>query len=108
VGSASARWLRLVRGLGLDLYQVHWYDRHDRRAPLATPVSALGLDRPAILGEFPTRGSAHAPEQILAIAARAGYAGALAWSALATDEATDGPAASRALTRFLTTETGYP
>ena len=102
VGSASARWLPLVGGLGLDLYQVHWYDHLDRRAPLATPVAAFGLDRPVILGEFPTQRSAHPPEAIFALAARCGYAGALAWSALATDEATDGPATTRALAHVQT------
>ncbi|HEX6211555.1 MAG TPA: hypothetical protein VF136_12305, partial [Methylomirabilota bacterium] len=54
VGSASARWLGLVRGLGLDFYQVHWYEPLERRAPLARPVRALGCDRPVLLGEFPT------------------------------------------------------
>ena len=57
VGSASTSTLALVRGLGLDVYQAHWYDRLDRRSPLDRPVGTLGLDRPLILGEFPTRGS---------------------------------------------------
>ena len=37
VGLASSRGLGLVTGLGLDVYQVHWYDRRERRAPLDTP-----------------------------------------------------------------------
>jgi hypothetical protein len=90
VGSASARTLPLVEGLGLDLYQIHWYDRLARKAPLDRPVASLGLDRPVILGEFPTRGSRLAPSEILDVARRAGFAGALAWSALADDEASDG------------------
>jgi hypothetical protein len=57
VGSASTRSLSLVRDLGLDVYQAHWYDRLNRHAPLDLPVPAHGLDRPLILGEFPTRGS---------------------------------------------------
>ena len=92
VGSASARTLRLVQGLGLDVYQAHWYDHLDLRAPLAGPVSDLGLDRPVILGEFPTRGSSRSPAEIVRSAREAGYAGALAWSALADDEASDGRA----------------
>jgi len=94
VGLGSARHLPLVRGLGLDLYQVHWYDINDRMAPLATPVAAFGLDAPVILGEFPTRHSRRSPSAILAAARRAGYAGALAWSLLAADEFTDADACS--------------
>lgn len=88
VGSASARWLGLVRGLGLDLYQVHWYEPLERRAPLARPVAALACDRPVLLGEFPTAGSTRAPEAIVAAARNAGYAGAFFWSVLADDQAT--------------------
>jgi len=89
VGSASARTLSLVKGLGLDVYQAHWYDRLAKRAPLDRPAAELGLDRPIILGEFPTRGSRRSPAEIVEIARQAGYAGALAWSALADDEASD-------------------
>jgi hypothetical protein len=96
-GSASACSLRLVEGLGLDVYQVHWYDHLDPRAPLAAPVADLGLDRAVILGEFPTRGSQRSPEDIVRTAREAGYAGALAWSALAGDEASDAGAMARSL-----------
>jgi hypothetical protein len=89
VGLASLRGLGLVRSAGLDLYQVHWYDALQRRAPLETPVDSLGLDRPVLLGEFPTRGSRRAPSDIVAAARRAGYTGALAWSVLAEDRASD-------------------
>jgi hypothetical protein len=85
VGSASARWMDLVRGLGLDVYQPHWYDHLDSRAPLATPLSRLALDRPAWLGEFPTRAGRHSASEICDVARRAGYAGAFAWSLLAKD-----------------------
>lgn len=88
VGSASARWLDLVRGLDLDLYQVHWYEPLEARAPLARPVRALGCDRPVLLGEFPTAGTTRAPEAIVATARDAGYAGAFFWSVLADDGAT--------------------
>ena len=97
VGSASARTLHLVQGLGLDLYQVHWYDHLDLRAPLDRPVSALGLDRPLLLGEFPTRGSRRTPAEIVRSARDAGYAGALAWSSLADDDASDGSALAAGL-----------
>jgi len=96
VGLASARGLPLVRGLGLDLYQVHWYDPIEARCPLETPVARFDLDAQVILGEFPTRGSARATQEIVEAARRGGYAGALAWSALAGDAASD-PAACDAL-----------
>ena len=89
VGSACAAWLGLVRDLDLDLYQPHWYDRLERLAPFGTPVAAMGLDRPVVLGEFPTRGSARDIPTLLDAARRAGYAGAFAWSALAEDSASD-------------------
>ena len=89
VGLASLGGLGLVREAKLDLYQVHWYDALQRRAPLDTPVASLGLDRPLVLGEFPTRGSRRTPSEIVASARRAGYAGALAWSVLAQDRASD-------------------
>jgi hypothetical protein len=97
VGSASASSLDLVCGLGIDLYQVHWYDRYEMRSPLSQPVSDLALDRPVLLGEFPTRGSACPPDEILTAARKAGYAGALGWSVLSDDEATDRPALLQAL-----------
>lgn len=97
VGLGNARHLPLVLGLGLDAYQVHWYDVNDWMAPLATPVATFGLDAPVILGEFPTRGSRRSPAAIARAARRAGYAGALAWSLLADDPFTD----ARACAAFL-------
>ncbi len=84
VGLASWRGLKLVKGLGLDVYQVHWYDRRERRAPLDAPIAET-LDRPIWLGEFPTAGSERTVHEILDTARRAGYAGALGWSAEAGD-----------------------
>ncbi len=103
VGSASTRTLSLVQGLDLDLYQAHWYDHLDRRAPLDRPISTLGLDRPVILGEFPTRGSARAPADILAAARLAGYSGALSWSVASNDDASDHDAFVGELERFRST-----
>ena len=37
VGSACARWLHLVTGLGLDFYQPHWYDRFEPDCPWPPP-----------------------------------------------------------------------
>jgi hypothetical protein len=100
VGLASARWLSLVEGLDLDEAQVHWYETLDPVATLARPVASLGLGRPVLLGEFPTRGASLAPPAILEIAREAGYSAALAWSALADDRATDPRACHLALRQF--------
>jgi len=97
VGLASARWLSLVDGLDLDQPQVHWYESLDPLTTLARPVGSLGLGRPLLLGEFPTRGASVPPRAILEMAREAGYAGALAWSALADDRATDAGACHGAL-----------
>ena len=97
VGLASARWVRLVDGLDLDELQVHWYESLDPVAALARPVETLAGPRPVILGEFPTRGASIGPRAILDLAQAAGYRAAFAWSARATDRATDGPACHAAL-----------
>jgi hypothetical protein len=88
VGLASTGGLGLVRKLGLDFYQVHWYDSVEARSPLSRPVSSLRLDRPVLLGEFPTGGSKVPPVEVLRAAEGAGYAGALAWSMFADDTST--------------------
>lgn len=87
VGLVTSRGLPLVRGLGLDLFQVHWYDRFERQNPLDRPVRRFHLDRPLILGEYPSHHSARAPGEIVTTARRNGYAGALAWSLLGRDPA---------------------
>lgn len=89
VGLAGARGLPLVRGLGLDFYQIHWYDAHDAESPLDRPVAALELDRPVLLGEFPTRRSSRDAVSILNKARAMGYMGALAWSVLSSDAFSD-------------------
>jgi hypothetical protein len=106
VGSASTRWLPLVAGLGLDFYQAHWYDHFERRAPLATPVAALGLDRPVILGEFPTKGSARSTKTLLDTAAAAGFGGAFPWALLSEDDATDFDAAEPPLRSWMQEHAG--
>jgi hypothetical protein len=91
IGCAGTWRLDLVRPLGLDFYQVHWYDRFGWAA-LARPVAELGLeDRPVILGEFAGR-TTRVPD-VLDAAKRAGYEGALVWSVLADDKHSAYPAA---------------
>ncbi len=88
VGSASLATVNLVRGLGLDFYQPHWYDRLERAAPLGRSLSEIGYDRPVVLGEFPTGGSARNPPDLVRTAREAGFAGAWFWSVLAGDRFT--------------------
>ncbi len=103
VGSASARWLSLVEGLDLDFYQVHWYDRIDR-APPTEAVARWAPDRPVLLGELPTHGSAHTPEALVHMAEVAGYSGVLLWSLLAEDEASNRERGMRALDAQMTAQ----
>ena len=83
IGCAGTWRLDLVTPLGLDFYQIHWYDRFGWSA-LERPVEELGLaDRAVVLGEFAGRSARIA--DVLDEAKRAGYEGALVWSALADD-----------------------
>jgi hypothetical protein len=50
VGSRNNTDVALWKGLGLDLYQFHYYDTMGAD-PLNTPVIDLGLDRPVLVGE---------------------------------------------------------
>jgi hypothetical protein len=97
LGSASAHWLDAWRDLGLDFYQAHWYEHLEARAPLARPVRDLGLDRPVLLGEFPSRVSPLEVRRILDTARASGYSGGFVWSVLADDAASDFEAAEAAL-----------
>ena len=85
VGLGNAAGLPLAVNTGLDFYQVHWYDRWNSVAPLDKPVPEWNLDRPLLLGEFPTRNSSRQPEAIIEASKKSGYCGALAWSVLGTD-----------------------
>lgn len=86
IGSAGMRWRDRYTGLGLDFYQVHWYDSLKHQPALDTPIERLGFDRPVLLGEFPTRGSRRSSSEIVEAARSAGYAGAFYWSVLSKDE----------------------
>jgi hypothetical protein len=90
IGSAGVRWRDRYAGLGLDFYQVHWYDTLTHQPPLETSVADLGFDRPVLLGEFPTRGSERTPDEIVEAARTAGYSGAFYWSVLSKDECSAG------------------
>jgi len=69
------------RGLGLDYYSFSWYDWLQPYEPLDRPAASFGLDRPIVLGEFPSFGSKYYTlPRIYDIVLRQGYAGAFAWS----------------------------
>lgn len=80
LGSASRAWLPLWQDSNLDFYQFHYYDHMEEQYPLDFAASALNLDKPVILGEFPTANTQWSMTDYLDIIARNGYAGALAWS----------------------------
>lgn len=82
VGLASHRGLRLLEGIELDLYQVHWYDR---RSPFLAHSPGGWRGKPLLLGEFPTSDSRKGTLEILQAAKERGYCGAFGWSALAAD-----------------------
>jgi hypothetical protein len=88
VGSAQGQWLLYWQGLDLDFYQFHYYDGMGNQPPF-TPYADLGLDKPAILGEFPTALTAISVTQYLSTTWDNGYAGALAWSLNAGDSVSD-------------------
>jgi len=88
IGCAGTWQLDLVRPLGLDFYQIHWYEKFGW-ARLAQPVSQFALDRPVLLGEFSGRTARMAT--LLDTARHAGYCGALVWSVLADDDASGYP-----------------
>ena len=98
LGSAGVRWRDRYTGIGLDFYQVHWYDSLKHQPSLETPLDELGFDRPVLLGEFPTKGSNRNPDEIVEAAQAAGYSGAFYWSVLAKDACSAYPISSSAFT----------
>ena len=89
VGSASRCWLSYWKDRGLDFYQYHYYDHMEASCPFDYSYEDLGLDKPCIVGEFPTKNTSRTLTQYLDIIWRNGYAGALAWSYRADDESSD-------------------
>ncbi|MBN1510348.1 MAG: cellulase family glycosylhydrolase [Sedimentisphaerales bacterium] len=87
LGSASRQWLSYWKDSKLDFYQFHYYDNRESQAPLDYPCANLKLDRPCIVGEFPTRNTKRTMTQYLDTIWKNGYAGALAWSYRGTDDA---------------------
>ncbi|MCP4423642.1 MAG: hypothetical protein GY803_04035 [Chloroflexi bacterium] len=84
LGSAKGEWLSHWQGLGLDYYQAHYYDWMGVESPFVF-VQELGLDRPVVIGEFPTTNTQHDITTYLDAIAMNGYAGAWPWSLRAGD-----------------------
>ncbi len=89
LGSARPQWLTYWRGLGLDLYQCHWYLPAWRLRLAAFRAGIHGLDRPCLVGEAPTARSRMSPAEYVDKARREGYRGILFWSFRAEDRASD-------------------
>jgi hypothetical protein len=85
VGSAKRGLLLLWTKSGLDFYQFHYYDKMERQYQLDYPAARLHLDKPVIVGEFPTARTKRSVIQHLLIIHKNGYAGALPWSYNASD-----------------------
>jgi hypothetical protein len=84
VGLASTANLGLVEGLGLDFYQVHWWEPYGD-ATLRRAVADFRLDRPLVLGAFTATARTKSVKTVLDTARSAGYGGALLWSVRAVD-----------------------
>jgi hypothetical protein len=85
VGSASRGMLEYWTASYLDFYQFHYYDHMESRFPIDVPASVLGLDKPVIVGEFPTLNSRYTMVEYLNMIWENGYVGAFPWSYRAGD-----------------------
>lgn len=100
VGSATPYYVSTWKGLGLDFYQLHYYPWMDfsNGAGSGLPTYAsLALDKPCIVGEFPTADASYGLNDTSVQSARwyldaiygKGYAGALGWSYVGGDSASN-------------------
>jgi hypothetical protein len=82
LGSASRHTLKYWTTSNLDFYQFHYYGQE----PLI-PITELGVDKPVIIGEFPTENGQYSMAKYLDVIHGNGYASAFPWSYRAEDEA---------------------
>ena len=84
VGEAAMKWASQWKGLGLDYYEIHYYDWMNpfpNTNLYGATASSLGLDAPVVVGEFPAANSTTANmQQYLDTWFNNGYAGAWSWS----------------------------
>lgn len=87
VGSARRKWLWYWKGLGLDLFQFHWYEKFlDGEVFPWPPCSELDLDKPCIVGEVPTANTPRSTQDYLDAARNGDYGGLVVWSYRAKDD----------------------
>lgn len=89
IGSASRGGLLFWVDADLDFYQYHYYDHFEAQHPFDYSAQDLELDKPVIIGEFPTHNTSRTLTDYLDTIWQNGYAGALAWSYRAEDDFTD-------------------
>jgi len=89
LGSAKLQDLALWKDAGLDFYQYHDYEDVYRSAHAEGFGARAALDKPCLLGEFPTKNSRVGLEGYLDAARHEGLTGALAWSLRAQDDYSD-------------------
>lgn len=85
-GTAQFKWLYASKNCGLDFYEPHWYPKNSGESLPA--YASLGLDKPAIVGEFPATANDYVIGSTAPYSAQwyldsiynAGYAGEMAWS----------------------------
>lgn len=84
IGCADAKWAQNWLGLGLDYYQIHYYDwmqPYSTDNLFAMRAESLELDRPVVVGEFPAANSSVAGlRDYLDTWYKNNYAGAWPWS----------------------------
>ncbi|MBI5209818.1 MAG: cellulase family glycosylhydrolase [Elusimicrobia bacterium] len=85
LGSLGRSNVRTWKDVGLDFYQYHYYDYQEPSQPLDVRYRDLGLDKPCVLGEFPTKRSLRGIETYLDTMRDNGFSGAWAWSLRASD-----------------------
>jgi hypothetical protein len=88
VGGADRRWSSVWKNVGLDFFQFHHYPYMEWYVPYDRPADDLGLNKPVLIGEFPTKGTNRSLSSYLDLALKNGYAGAFLWSYRATDKYT--------------------
>ncbi len=104
LGSAKRKWMTqywVNNELKLNFYQYHYYDYMESEDPFDVPYSDLRLDKPVIVGEFPSKGSIHTLTEFLDTFLNKGYSGAWAWSYGASDELSNLSANISEYTRWL-------
>ncbi len=79
VGSGRRDWLKYWKNSNLDFYQYHYYPHQEWVTPFDAPITLSEVDKPCILGEFPTKGGKRGLTNYLETSHKNGLAGAFAW-----------------------------